>query len=64
MYDFRKFKMYFIVLAFAAPLLFFTATGFGNGISSVFTPTDVKPSLALERTERWEIKMRMLARRH
>lgn len=64
MYDFKKFKMYFIVLAFAVPLLLFTATGFGNNLTSVFKPADTKTSLAIERTERWEIKMRMLSRRH
>lgn len=63
MYTIKKLKLYFIVLAFIAPLLFFTAKGFGSDSDSRVWKSEQKgPYLPIERTEGWQTKMHILSR--
>jgi ABC-type spermidine/putrescine transport system permease subunit II len=64
MYDFKKLKRCFIVLAFAAPLFIFAATGFGSDDDiTVWKPDNSGPSLSVERTAGWQARMQILSRR-
>jgi len=60
----RKFRLYFIILAFGVPLFFFAATGFSSSQDPTVWKADTqKPYLSVERTAGWQTKMRILSRR-
>ncbi|MCC7037532.1 MAG: hypothetical protein IT560_09535 [Alphaproteobacteria bacterium] len=62
----NKYKMYFIILAFAMPLFFFASNGFGSedgGPMPIWKPVSsdnyVMPQ---ERSQGWQIRLRLLSK--
>mgnify|MGYP003394266490 CR=1 FL=1 len=62
----NKYKMYFIILAFALPLFFFASNGFGSedgGPVSVWTPVSADNYvMPMERSEGWQVRLRVASK--
>ncbi|MDF3024688.1 MAG: hypothetical protein K0R10_2049 [Alphaproteobacteria bacterium] len=62
----NKYKMYFIILAFALPLFFFASNGFGSedgGPAPIWKPVSADNYvMPVERSEGWQVRLRLLSK--
>ncbi len=61
----NKYKMYFIILAFALPLFFFASNGFGSeeGPVSVWKPVSADNYvMPQERSQGWQVRLRLMSK--
>lgn len=62
----NKYKMYFIILAFALPLFFFASSGFGSedgGPVPIWKPVSADNYvMPQERSQGWQIRLRLMSK--